>query len=160
MKKKGLIIASLLVLVMSVVFLGCPPPDDDGSENPPVTTYRPAISSVAQTALSKVWTGTLKVPADTNFDSFHASTDETFVAIWWKDADADKYAAYEALWEPAGSSIDLSRTISYGENFKNLSNLGTGITGKIGFTTAGGTDTDDTDTYTVPANSIVFVVYK
>jgi len=166
MKKKGLIIASLLVLVMSFMFLGCDgDPKDEGEEE---VTYNPTVSQEALAALADVWTGTLKVPANTNFGGFHSdktgTTQATYVAIWWKDADVEKYKAYEAAWNPSTANVVEARTINYGENWTSIKDKTGKFATIIGFTTAGGDEYDGEtantgNKYTVPANCIVFTIY-
>ena len=163
MKKKGLIIASLLVLVMSFMFFGCDgDPKDEGEE---VVTYTPAISSAAQTALAKVWSGTLKVPANTNFGGYYINEENNgpsdFVAIWWTDADADKLVAYAEQWGVIASNVSLAREIEMAKSADTTSKTNNQVS-KIAFTVAGGNKTIAADkiNYNIPANSIYFTIYS
>jgi len=159
MKKKGLIIASVLILVLSVFFMGCPPEEEE--------TFDPAVPSSVLNILKTTigYTGTFPVPADTNYKGYFLNDqnggDSDFLAIWWTDADADKYAAYEGAWTTAGlTSVSLARDITMNES-KNL-NLGGSFIAKIAFTEEGGNKVIENDKidYTVPPNSIYFTIYK
>ena len=94
MKKKGLIIASLLILVLSFVFLGCPP-DDDKEE-----VDSSALNDAAKSVLTTLgYTEALPTPKGTTFKSGTATTISGYQAaqLIWTGADQDKFDAYSAI---------------------------------------------------------------
>jgi len=140
MKKKGLIIASLLILAMSVVFLGCPPPEEE--EKDVLLTDSTAIAALQAIGHS----GTLKAPKDATYDGCNKTTDND-VIIAWTGGTADIFDAY---------AKKLGARITYTESAElTEANLGTGFEGKVYYCAPGGTDFG----YTVKANSIVVTVW-
>ena len=159
MKKKGLIIASVLILVLSFVFLGCPPPEDE--------TNDPTVPADVLTKLSTFgFTGTLPVPEGGNYEKYKEATvtteqdEETYTApafyIVWNKCTEDIMTAYKGLWTGKVQSIKATRDISADNSF-GLKDIGTNIkSGRVYFTAEGGTLGD----LTVGENSIVFFVRK
>jgi len=161
MKKKGLIIASLLVLVMSFVFLGCPPPEDEEEE---LVTYNPTVpANVLKILKDNTGYEGLKIPANVNYEGYFLNDQNgggsDYVAIWWKDADQDKFDAYKAQWTPAAGSV---REQLVAKDSKDLTSICGKGTAKIVFTEGGGDQIVAVDkiNFTVPANSIYFAIYK
>jgi hypothetical protein len=169
MKKKGLIIASLLVLVMSVVFLGCPPPEDEVKNDPTV----PADVLAKLTAFG--YSGTsLPVPEGGNYDTYYdnmvATTEEdgdsyhaAVFAVLWDKCTEDMIAEYKKLWgTDVQASIQIARAApTQKDGFRLKASIGgTGEkafrTGQVFFTDDGG------ELYgkKIKENSIVFLAFK
>jgi len=153
MKRKSLIIASLLVLSLSFVLLGCPPPDEEEEFNPAVPD---SVMKILKEDIG--YTDTFYTPSDVNYDGYFFNN-SNFLAIWWKDGDQAKFDAYKTKWgdKVKTSSINLARTITMDDS--------AGLTigdSKIAYTKEGGNQkfADDNIDYNVPANSIYFTIYK
>jgi len=171
MKKKGLIIASLLVLVMSFMFIGCPDGDPEETENDP--TVSPAAITALK-AFGYTDADNLPVPAGGNFDTYKSFTMtiedegeeegevETYhaaaFAILWDKCSEEILATYKTAWGNKVNSIQVARMEVSDKSFSLKTNtLGTGIVGgQVIFTPDGGTQ----DGVTIKANSIVFILMK
>ncbi|WP_461254924.1 hypothetical protein [Treponema sp. R80B11-R83G3] len=160
MKKKGLIIASLLVLVMSFVFLGCPPPEDTEE-----VKYAP-VDAAAMTALRDTigYTDSLFPSPDCDYYGYKLSTSGEELVISWKDGDAEKFDAYKEKWgnkvasnvsaaraygEVQGKGCRLNLTDKDGEAFYQVS---------LSLVATAGTETETG--MTVNAGDILFIIYK
>jgi len=160
MKKKGLIIASLLVLVMSVVFLGCPPPEEEE------TKYEP-VSDAAMKALRETigYTDDLFPSPKCDYSDFKYNKnaqDEESIIIVWKGGNDEIFADYVKAWGDKVKSVNLARA---GMSFKESEKLG--LKDKEGtafFATfialIKEDSTDDNTTLAVKANDIVFLIQK
>jgi len=146
MKKKGLIIASLMILVLSFAFVGC---DDKTEEKNPAEIP----SALAQKIKDMGYTGTVYLPDNASYVGYDQETDGK-LTIGWKDCSEATYDAYEAKWSDSYSvsarAIDLSLT-----KMKTLSKLGS-TSGLIAFSPEGGTQ----GTLSLPPNSIVLRINK
>ena len=160
MKKRNLLIVSLLVLAMSVVFLGCP--DGDPEPDPEPTPYDLATGYLKAMG----YTETLTEPVGGTFDNYYVDNKTTpaKVAIAWKGCDAAKYTAYKAEWDakPA-TSINNARFV-YSSGVKGItSKLPEGLSGAIDFfdTVPNNDKTNDTNIdLDVAAGSIVLIIFK
>jgi PBP1b-binding outer membrane lipoprotein LpoB len=83
MKKKGLIIASLLILVLSVFFMGCPPEEKD-----PAALKDDAIAALKTIGYPK----DVPLPAGTTYDT--CKGDATKVTITWTSGSQTIFNAY------------------------------------------------------------------
>jgi len=159
MKKKGLIIASLLVLVMSVVFLGCPPPEDETNDPTVPADVLAKLKTFGFTPTS------LPVPEGGSYDNYAQPVVETeedgeyyikkTFYIMWDKCTTDIMTEYKSAWGSNKAQIKLARNFEASDEF-NLKNIGTGISGTVYFTEAGGTDNG----VTIKANSIVFIAQE
>jgi len=152
MKKRNLLIVCLLVLSMSVIFMGCPKEEEE--------TFNPAVPSNVMSILRDQigYKGDFFEPADTNYSTYWAdkTSNATMLVISWGDADASKFTSYKAKW---GSNVAASQARTIVENDGASLSLGTGLTARISFTVAGG-ESGGEDNFPVAANSIFFMIYK
>jgi len=165
MKKRNLVIAILLVLSLSFVFLGCPDGDGDKTEEPTPEVKDPTVPQTILTALQSFgFSGTLPVPTEGNYKTsaqpileMEEDGDEytkgAFYVVWDK-CTADMMPGYKTLWGNR-AQIQLARDVVADESF-TLKNIGTGISGTVYFTVLGGPQNG----VDIPANSIVFFAQK
>ena len=102
MKKKGLIIASLLILVLSVFFMGCPPEDKGNAWD---------VSDGAKTALSALGVNNLPTPGAGTFIP-HATGKQSgkdYVILGWSGCDGTNFTAYKTKLD--GALANISRTL-------------------------------------------------
>jgi len=164
MKKKGLIIASLLVLVMSFMFIGCPDGDPEDEPDPGVT-YTPVSSAALTDLKDKIgYTGTLISP-DCDFRDYKYSKDADGyenIVIAWKDGDATKLAAYQTAWgDKVKTNVSVARDFSSAGGFfltiKDKDDKAFN-TAKISLVESDGTEKETG--HPVKANDILFIIYK
>ena len=143
MKKKGLIIASLLILVLSVFFMGCPPEEKDPA----------ALKEEATKALSDIgYPKDVPVPAGTTYDTCKGTA--TQVTIAWTGGDKPKFNAY-------ASKFGVSRANLQSEEMESLTegNLAAGFYGNVILVDdAGGTH--PSSGIEAKPNSIILVIIK
>jgi hypothetical protein len=148
MKKKGLIIASLLVLVMSFVFLGCP----DDKEEPDAWL----LTDAAKAALKNIGIEDLATPGAGSFVGHGTGTDSDgkFVILGWSGCDGAKATAYKTKLT---ASISIARNIDYDDDyyFNNLN-----IDGHYGIIYLSSGDGGTQNGLTVPGNSIVLQIWE
>jgi len=142
MKKKGLIIASLLVLVMSVFFIGCPPPEEELT----------GVALVKDTLSKWGYKGTFVSPASGTFDVCETTKDA--LAITWKGVEKSDFASFKTQWQAAAAREVSPDDMS---SFASIS-LTDDIAVYTFYTTAGGTEEDEDTgkTITIAPKSIVF----
>ena len=162
MKKKGLIIASLLILALSFVFLGCPPPEEEEE------TFVPVSDAAMKDLKEKIgYTDSLFPSPKCDYSTYKYDVDAQgyeSIAIAWKDGDADKFAAYKEAWgdKIKTNSVSVARA-SYIEAAGGTLTL-TDKDGKAfekAFISLVGTAGDVNDNgLSVNAGDILFVIYK
>jgi len=141
MKKKGLIIASLMVLVLSVFFMGCPPPDDGNDWD---------LSDGATKALADIgYTKTVPGPVGTTFDDFKAVNNNK-VVLAWTGGDQEKFTAYAKALGVRGVTPEDSVTLT------NV-HLGDGFSGQVYLANGDGGEESG---LSVKPNAIVLVINK
>jgi len=159
MKKRNLVIASLLILSLSFVFFGCGPVEEE-EPTPTVDPHQDALDLIAAMG----YTDTVKEPVGGTFDDYFVDNETTpsKVAIAWKGCDATKYTAYKTAWG-LSSSINDARFV-YSSNAKAItSKLPDGFGGAIDFFETAPTNDQTADgnlNLDVVAGSIVLIIYK
>jgi len=154
MKKKGLIIASLLVLVMSFVFLGCPPPEDNEEEE---TGNAWDISSAAVSALSAIGVSNLPDPGAGTFIP-HKTNSDGGVILGWSGCSATEFSAYKTKIAAANlGSVSVARDIPVNlVDTLTLTFTNQALWGSVYYSTAAG----DKDGFSVGAGAIVVYIGK
>ena len=152
MKKKGLIIASLLVLVMSVVFLGCPPPDDDGGE-----VVVPGVLDEANGYLTAMGsTFVITAPGDGTYTGVgvNSKTNPQRVTVAWEDVSLAKYNAYKTSL-PDASNINIARA-AFESDLAKYVGVGAGFDGIVDYVTT----QETVDGLVIKANSAAIKIWK
>ena len=142
MKKRNLVIVSLLVLAMSVVFMGCPPEEDD-----PLAEANGYLSDMG-------YTGKIKAPAAGTYTGVFHNTNTVLVS--WEGCTESDFNTYKSSL-PAETKIGLARAAF--DFSDNAAYFGTGddqFTGMVDFNVAGGTKGG----LAVAPNSIVVQITK
>jgi len=156
MKKKGLIIASLMILVLSFVFFSCGDTEEDLS----------VVPDAVKTKLKEMgYTGTLYTPAGSTYDMYKEDsqsesedgvtyTQKTLAIVW--QGTNDLMADYKAQWPTSMiSAISLARMTQDPDSaFKLTLNGEAGVDGlkaQVFFTS------DGEPSQGLKANSIVFM---
>jgi len=142
MKKKGLIIASLLILVLSVFFMGCPPEEKD-----PAILKDEAIAALGAIGYTKA----VPLPSGTTYDT--CKGDSSKVAIAWTGGSKPIFDAY-------ASKFGVTRGAEFEpEDFELLTteHLGDGFKGTVAFA---GDASGPYNGIDVKKNSIILIIIK
>ena len=152
MKKKGLIIASLLVLVMSVFFMGCPPPPEE--EDDPVASAVSGLKSMG-------WTGSsIPTPSGTTFAQSKQGKNgnNDYLAMEFTGGTPQSFAAYKETFplQPL-YPVKQAREIQY-DTESAATGMNGGLYFSLVFVTRGGTD--ESSDLEVAENSIFLTAIK
>jgi hypothetical protein len=142
MKSRKMLIVSLLVLSLSVLFMGCPPADEE-------TEWDKALSAIKAIGYS----GNVPQPAGCTFDTYGKGGDGVYVA--WTGATQEAFTAYKASWA-AVSSIKTARSIQT-TDFDTFTKGD--CTFYMFYSTDGGSDEMEGLSITVKPGSIVLAVW-
>jgi len=142
MKKRSLVIAFLLVLLMSFVFIGC---GDDTT----TTTTTDDLSDAKAKLADWGYNGDFPEPNGCTFDQFVASVDgegdENF-AVSWTGGSAAEADAYKAAWEAKARDVQFTNNGGTVELTDHIDIV-------IMFASTGGT----MEGYTVEDNTIILI---
>jgi len=154
MKKSNLIIAILLVLSVSVIFLGCPPPPPDEE----VTPFEEALGYAETMGIDSA---KIKAPAGGTFDDYYVDSEAnpSKLALAWTGCDAAKYTTYKQAY---GINTN-ERFVFSNTNTKKIDNFAEGFNAYIDFfATAPANDQTADGNLNLPLQdgSIVFILLK
>jgi hypothetical protein len=147
MKKKGLIIASVLILALSVVFLGCPP-DEEETEPTPLEIVNGYLTAMGANKIA--------FPAGGTYTGVYVDneTTPTEVFVAWEGCTETIFNTYKSTFP---SKINLARAAyTFTENAGFIGGVGTGIEGFVDFVTTACTY----ESLSIKANSIIIKIYK